>query len=450
MTVAAIIFYVGFFVFLSHLLNGIFRRTMLPDVLILILLGLYIGPVLDLVSPANFGSIGPIFTTVTLVIILFEGGLGLNILPMIQSLRHAITLSFLNFAVTMGIAGLIAWKTTSLNLREAFFFGSIIGATSSAVVIPLVQNLRIDVKSRTILILESTLSDVLSIVVSLALLEALKMGKLVPSLVIGSILSSFFLSAILGFLGAYGWSLFLHKIRTIKNSMFTTPSFVFVVYGIVEMLGYNGAIAAFAFGVTIGNIELVKLPFLKKYTVLEPIPLNENEKFFFSEIGFLLKTFFFIYIGVIIKLNDIRIILPGLAITLTLLLSRIPIVRFSISRAFSPENATHIAVMIPKGLVTIVLASLAVQYGIQGGNIIQNLANMVVLFSILFTSVIIFLLDKTAIGKFYGWFFPGAEPPVVEEITIVQVEELRIEEDRSSFRGIFLTVKDFFRGSGTK
>ncbi|MFO8021982.1 MAG: hypothetical protein R6U65_05920, partial [Perlabentimonas sp.] len=71
---AFVIVFVGLIVFLSHLFTGIFQRKRIPDVLLLMIVGLVMGPLLGLVSPADFGVAGPVFTTITLVIILFEGG----------------------------------------------------------------------------------------------------------------------------------------------------------------------------------------------------------------------------------------------------------------------------------------------------------------------------------------------------------------------------------------
>ena len=60
----------------------------------------------------------------------------------------------------------------------SIFIGSIIGGTSSAVVIPMVKQLKLSAKSQTILFLESTLSDVLCLVVGLAVLEGMKLGAI--------------------------------------------------------------------------------------------------------------------------------------------------------------------------------------------------------------------------------------------------------------------------------
>ncbi len=45
---------------------------------LLIAIGIIIGPLMGFVSPSAFGVVGPLFTQVTLAIILFEGGLFLS------------------------------------------------------------------------------------------------------------------------------------------------------------------------------------------------------------------------------------------------------------------------------------------------------------------------------------------------------------------------------------
>ena len=64
--IAPVIAFVGILVFLAHVFTGVFSRTRIPDVILLIALGICIGPVLGLVTPAHFGQVGPIFTTITL------------------------------------------------------------------------------------------------------------------------------------------------------------------------------------------------------------------------------------------------------------------------------------------------------------------------------------------------------------------------------------------------
>jgi len=66
-----------------------------------------------------------------------------------------------------------------------------------------------------------------------------------------------------------------------------------------------------------------------------------------------------------------------------------------------------VAVMVPKGLAAVVLATLPLQQGVLGGEIIKNLTYGVVLLSIVITSFLVMLIDKTRFYELYGWLlFP--------------------------------------------
>jgi NhaP-type Na+/H+ or K+/H+ antiporter len=404
---APIIIFVGVLVFVAHWLSGVYSRKKLPDVLLLILIGLVLGPVLHVVRSEDFGAVGPVFVTIALVIILFEGGIGMRPEVLRTALRGTLTLTVTSFLVTMVAVGLVTHFTTAMDWIRSLMLGAILGGTSSAVVVPLVRLLKMDTRSSTILMLESALTDVLCIIVALGFLEAyvfraegIRVGPM-----IGRIIASFLLAAGLGLLGALGWSILLRRARTLQYSVFTTPAFVFVVFGVVEMLGFSGAIAALAFGITIGNTEVFNIPFVRRYMPREPIALNETERVIFAEVGFLLKTFFFVFIGISIQLNDFWSVFFGLLITAVIFILRIPVVRFSVEKTIPVSDASIMATMVPKGLAAAVLASIPLQRGIEGGEFIQNVTYAVVFLSIVVNSLLIFLLEKTPLGKFYNAFF---------------------------------------------
>ena len=296
--VAQVIAFVGILVFLAHLFTGIFSRTRIPDVILLIIIGICVGPVFGLASPSLFGAIGPVFTTITLIIILFESGIALKLSMLRSVIGGAMSLAPLYFFSTMAVvAGFAIWLT-DLELLPAFILGAIVGSTSETVVIPLVRQLRIREETQTLLSVESSVNDVLSIVITIALVQAYTLGEFAIATVSGDLIASFLVALVFGIVGALIWSILLNKIHAIKNAIFTTPAFVFVIFGVVETIGFSGAIAALAFGITIGNIETIRFPFFKTLTVKEPVGLNETERVFFSEIAFLLKTFFFVYLGI--------------------------------------------------------------------------------------------------------------------------------------------------------
>jgi cell volume regulation protein A len=408
--VAQVIAFVGVLVFLAHLFTGIFSRTRIPDVILLIIIGICVGPVLGLASPSLFGEVGPVFTTVTLIIILFESGLALRLSMLRAALGGAMALAPLSFFSTMAVvAGFAVWLT-DLEVLPAFILGAIVGSTSETVVIPLIRQLRIKEETTTLLSVESSVNDVLSIVITVALVQAYVVGKFEIASVSGDLIASFLVALVFGVIGALIWSILLNRIHAIKNAIFTTPAFVFVIYGIVETLGFSGAIAALAFGVTIGNIETIRIPIFKSWTVKEPVGLNATEKVFFSEVAFLLKTFFFIYLGISLELISSWFIIVGLILTVVAFVLRIPAVKLSIRQAVGSKDLSVMAVMVPKGLAAVVLASIPLQQGVAGGEIIKNITYGVVLFSIVVTSILVLLLEKTKLPDLYAWIFSPTLP----------------------------------------
>lgn len=405
MNIAVTVVGVGLLVFLAHVFAEVFSRKKVPDVLLLIIIGLFMGPIFNIISPDHLGLVGPVFTTITLVTILFEGGTELRFDALRNSLRGTSLLTNLNFFASMIVVGILGWLVLDMPPLTSFMLGAIVGGTSSAVVIPLVRQLNISNNSRTILILESAFSDVLSIIFALAFIEAIQLGEINVGTTIGQILASFILASIMGLIGAFFWSVVLHRIRNIKNSIFTTPAFVFIIYGISEILGYSGAISALAFGIGLANTDLIKGTALSKYFTKQPDSLNETERILFGEAVFLLKTFFFVYIGVSVQLNDWVPMLIGLVITIILFLLRIPVVRASMPISKDKQDTVdmmYMSTMIPKGLAAAVLATIPMQQGIPGGELIKNIVFSIILFSIVFTSVLIPLLEKsTATQAFY-------------------------------------------------
>ena len=372
------------------------------------LIGIGIGPVLGLIAPAQFGAVGPVFTTITLIIILFESGIALRLSNLRVSLRGAMTLAPLNFFLTMAVTAGVALWLTNLELVPALILGAIVGSTSETVVIPLVKQLRIRKETQTLLSVESSMNDVLSIVITVALVEAYQIGTFEIFSISGNLIASFLVAIVFGIVGAFIWSTLLKRIHAIKNTMFTTPAFVFVIFGLVETLGFSGALAALAFGITIGNIESIRFSFFEADPGKEPVGLNETEKVFFSEVAFLLKTFFFVFLGISLELAGGWMIIVGLILTILAFVLRIPAVKLAVKKSIPMKDASVMAIMIPKGLAAVVLASIPLQQGIAGGELINSIAYNVVLLSIIMTSLLVLLVDKTKLFHFYAWILsPG-------------------------------------------
>ncbi len=165
--IALVIAFVGMLIFAAHLLEAVFRRTKIPDVLLLFLIGICLGPILKIVLPSHFGVIGPIFTTVTLVVILFDAGTKLNIRTLAETFRATATISVLGFIFSAAVTAAIVAILTDLDVVRAIMLGAMVGGTSSIVVAPIISKLGMKEKSQTIPLLESARTDVLCMIITI-------------------------------------------------------------------------------------------------------------------------------------------------------------------------------------------------------------------------------------------------------------------------------------------
>lgn len=396
------ILFIGLMVFFAHFLSLQFRRTSIPDVLVLVIVGIALGPLLGLVSPADFGKVGSLFATIALVVILFEGGTSLDLNVLGKSLATTGKLAFGCFLLTAIIAMLIGVYALGLSILPASMLGLILGSTSPAVIIPMVKALRMSDKPGTVLVLESALTDVLSIVGVFALLQVHNQGGVGAGHLVGSVLSAMVFAAVIGVLGGIGWLLVLGKVRDFPNTISSTLAFVFIVYGATEGLGFSGAIASLALGITLTNFEKFKLhriPSIDRNIV----PLNEVDLIFYSEAVFLLRTYFFVYLGISIHFSAVQTAVTAIAIVLAVYAMRIILTRFVFrGDEFSLRDTALTSMLAPKGLAAAVLAALPLHYGVAGGEIIRDTTYMVVLVSIALTALLVMAYPSRITQRFYS------------------------------------------------
>jgi len=393
---------IGLMVFFAHFLSLQFRKTSIPDVLVLMLIGILIGPLLGIVTPQDFGKIGSLIATIALLVILFEGGTSLNLNVLGKSLKTTGVLTLWCFLLTALIVTAFGFYLLDLSLLPATLLGVTLGGTSSAVVIPMVNALCLSEKPTTVLVLESSLTDVLCIVGVFALLQIHTQGSVEPGRLIGSVLAALIFATIIGVLGGIGWLLVLGKVRGFPNTISSTLAYVFIVYGLTEFLGFSGAIAALAMGITFTNFEKFGLHHLRNID-RNLAPLNEMDFAFYREAVFLLKTYFFVYLGISIHFGEAYLALVAVIIVLTVYVMRLFLTRFVFRDAgYSLRDTAFTSMLAPKGLAAAVLAALPLQYGVAGGEVIRDTTYMVVLVSITLTALLVMLYPLPGAQKFYS------------------------------------------------
>ena len=405
MQTAIVIIIIGLFIFWGHYLNGVFDRKSIPDVLGLMFIGILLGPIFHLVDPASFGKFGPLFSNLVLIFILFESGTDLKIAEIKESFKESAGVTVIGFLTTWVVISVLCKIIFQLPVLTCLFIGATLGGTSSAVVAGLVKKIAIHPKTSATLIIESAETDVFTLAIPLSIITFMTTGQLATNVIISQFISSLVLALLIGVGGAFLWSFLINKFPNFKTTKFSTPAFLFILYGMAEYLNFSGPLTALSFGISIGNLKYLEPKIIEPIVPNQRIVLPDSEKDFFGQIVFLLRTFFFVFIGLNIQVNRIDWLIWGAVITFILFLIRILVVKLVVSKQAPVVDKAIISVMIPKGLGAAVIATLPLQQGLPFGDIIQAVCFSVILFSTLFCVGLFFLINTGIIMPFYSFVF---------------------------------------------
>jgi cell volume regulation protein A len=367
--------------------SAIFDRTKIPDIIWLILFGIIVGPLFSFVEREIFINISPFLAALALLIILFDAGLNLDFFKLLRNTPRSLLLSMANMAIAIPSVCLISIYLLGFDVLSGLLLGAMVGGTSSPVVIALINKLQIKEKVKTILMLESVLTDPLVIIISIALLNLIVPINQNYSPLQG-LLGAFSIGAMLGLITGLVWLFILDKIKDRPFDHMLTLAIVFLLYALVESSGGSGPISAFTFGIVLGNgkkfCEMLK--FRKIFTV------SRVMKAFQDEITFFIKSFFFVYLGLIVVLNA-NFILYGVLISSVLIVARFVSVRL-VSMKLSVENFEKniMTMMGPRGLAAAVLAQLPLTYGLPNAEVFSNVVLIVIVVTVMYST-------------FMTWFF---------------------------------------------
>ena len=414
-TISTFVFSVGLIIFAAHFFTALFERTKIPDVLPLIFIGIIVGPLLGILSPNDFGYVGPLLSAVALTLMLFEGGSHLTLETLKSSLKDSVILALTTFLITVVASSCFAYFLMKIDLIPALFIGTVLGSISPAVVIPIVRMLNLSDNTKSMLVVESAITDVLSIIIGLAILKTFQAGHNTIMEFIGTdLIATMAMSLLLGFGGAVIWSVILEKIRKFPNTIFTTLAFIFLLYGSAEILGYNGPISVLIFGVVLANSKKIPLNIVQRFGADHLTEFTSIEKTLFSEVIFLVKTFFFIFLGISIQFGNFKIMIMGAILTAIIYSCRLILCRFLVTKNTHVSEAAMISFMIPKGLAAAVLAEVPMHMGLHQEAIsifteIRAIIYIVILLSILLTAILIYGQESGITQKTYERFFSKSD-----------------------------------------
>jgi cell volume regulation protein A len=371
--------------FAAHLA---FQRYHIPDFLVLIVLGTILGQLpIPPFGPgllSSLSSLLPLFLQLTVAFILFEGGLSLKLRQTGRALGPLIAHIVGSFALTLVLVWFLGTRVFGLGDTGALVFAAAIAGPSASMALSFGTRMHLSERAEAGVVLEGVLTNVMTVMAVLYLIQGVGVGT-------GASLIAYSAGAAgaAAFAAAVGvvWRLTTQRLSGKEFLYIASLAVAVVVYAVTQgLLLENGAVAVFVFGVILG--------YRRRMTVEEQIDEfvgvfsrpAERLRGFQSEITFALRTFFFVYLGLLLvsEWGGFETLLAGALVTLAFVAGRAPtaLAAGRVLRLPRREQRVLIASM-GRGMTDVILVLLAVESGIlpaaEASFLLRVLPAMVVL-----------------------------------------------------------------------
>ena len=337
----------------SYFANVISRKTNIPSVLLLIILGVLIKqsfPYFGLSKLPYEGLILEVLGTVGLIFIVLEAALDLELRkdkwPIIWK-SMLVALGALLFS-SFGIAGFLYWIFFD-DFFNALVYAIPLSIMSSAIIIPSVGGLV--QMQKEFMVYESTFSDILGIMFFYLLLGNEDAGSVWT--VVKNVGVNISVTIVLGLLVSYVMVFMLQKI-TGNVKLFLTIAVLLLIYAIEKLVHLSPLILVLAFGLMLNNHKLFFVKRMRQLVNDEKIEsITKDFHVLTLETAFVIRTFFFVIFGITIVLSSLMnwsVIFYSLVIVVILYL-----VRFLFLMLFARKDTFPMLYIAPRGLITILL-----------------------------------------------------------------------------------------------
>lgn len=371
----------GVVIFLGVAGEAFFKKTGIPDVAFLMILGVIIGPVLGIIQPEAVIQIVPYFAAVALIIIMFDGGLNLDLKQMVKTAHFSFTLAILGFILSVTIATLAVHYALDWSWIESILLGTIVGGSSSVIVFGLVRNIRISEETKNMLSFESALTDILSTIIAFILFEAILVGQFDLQVLEETLGRAIVVGLVLGFGVGIPWMYVSTKLGNAQHAYMLTLGILFVLFFLANSFGESGALTALVFGLMLGNRS--HLAGILKFK----LPRIELDDPTHNQITFLVRSFFFVFVGLMASLGQYEYAILGVGITIAIYVGRIIVTKTTLTKRFSLLDRMVTRSMIPRGLAAAVLATFPLTLGLPNAEAYPQIIFFIILTSVIITTI---------------------------------------------------------------
>ena len=371
----------GVVIFLGVAGEAFFKKTGIPDVAFLMIFGVIIGPVFGIIQPEAVIEVVPYFAALALIIIMFDGGLHLDIKHLVKTAHFSVTLAVLGFILSVVIITLAAHYALGWLWLESILLASIVGGSSSAIVFGLVRNIKISEEVKSMLSFESALTDILAMIVAFILFEAVLIGHFDLQTIQETLGRAVVVGLVLGFGVGVPWMYISTKLGNTQHAYMLTLGILFVLFFLANEFGESGALTALVFGLMLGNKR--HLSRILKFK----LPKIEADDPTHNQLTFLVRSFFFVFVGLMASFGQIEYVVFGILVTIVVFGGRIFVGKITLTKRFSKLDRAVTNSMIPRGLAAAVLATYPVTMGLSNAEAYTQIIFFIILSSVIITTI---------------------------------------------------------------
>lgn len=370
-------------------------RTKLPGILLLLIAGIIAGPVTGLLNPdALMGDLLGPFISVSVGIILFEGGLSLKFSEL-REIGGAVTkLVSIGVVVTLVVVSISAYYLFNLSLELAVLTGAILVVTGPTVIIPLLRQVRPTTQVSNVLKWEGIVIDPIGAMLAVLVFEVIFTSSFseATGLALLSIGKTIFFGTLVGLAGA-GLIYFLLK-RYLLPDFLQNPvnlMIVILVFAVSHLLQHeSGLWATTVMGIALANQKSARIHHI--------VDFKEN-------LRVLLLSALFILLAARVELQDLMNALnwniAAFMAILILVARPVSVYLSTIGSNLDWKEKIFVSWMAPRGVVAASIASL---FAIQLVNNGFSEAGQIVpiIFITIISTVAIYGLSANKVARWLG------------------------------------------------
>lgn len=372
-------------------------RLRFPVILLLLLIGILVGPIGGVVQPeALFGDLLDPFVSLAVAVILFEGGMTLDIREAREVGKTLRRLILSGLVIGFALTTALAHSVVGLDIATSAVLGALLVVTGPTVILPLLRGARIASRPARLLKWEGIVNDPLGALLALFVLQVAIRGYEAGAgyAFIDQIIRFAGTSVIAGVLGAamgYALDQALDRgwiVEHIKSPVIF--AMVLVVFVLANMIGHeSGLLAVTVMGMVLTNVAN---------------PHVEDVRRFKEQFSIIMVSVVFIVLSARLELADLDALIgPPLALIAMILFVVRPVVGFvaTIGSGMPRRERLLIGWIAPRGVVAAAVAGAFAPQLTQAGYEDAHLLEPIV-FGVIIATVVLHGLTLKPLARRLG------------------------------------------------